>query len=109
MKNDTKQQNRQALKWIYDSVKGQQPALITVMVLTCVLSCTGSVIALILGRLVDAATNAAFSSLVTFAVLLGCTYLINIAGSAVIKYMSQRCKAALDVAMRQIYFLLVLQ
>lgn len=109
MKNDTKQQNRQALKWIYDSVKGQLPALITVMVLTCVLSCTGSVIALILGRLVDAATNAAFSSLVMFSVLLGCTYLINIAGSAVIKYMSQRCKAALDVAMRQKYFLLVLQ
>lgn len=109
MKNDAKKQNRQTLTWIYAAVKAQLPTLITVMVLTCLLSCTGSVIALILGRLVDAATNAAFSSLVMFAVLLGCTYLINIVGSAVIKYMSQRCKAALDVAMRQKYFLLVLQ
>lgn len=109
MKNDAKKQNRQTLTWIYAAVKAQLPTLITVMVLTCLLSCSGSVIALILGRLVDAATNAAFSSLVMFAVLLGCTYLINIVGSAVIKYMSQRCKAALDVSMRQKYFSYVLQ
>lgn len=108
MKNGAKRQNKQALKWIYASVKGQLPVLITVMVLTCILSCTGSVIALILGSLVDAATNSAFSRLVMFAVLLGATYLINIVGSSVIKYLSQRCKALLDVSMRQKYFALVL-
>lgn len=109
MKNDVKAQGRQALKWIYAAVRRQAPSLIVIMALTCVLSCTGSVIALILGRLVDAAVGGTLGRLIMFAVLLGCTYLINIAGSAVIKYMSQRCKAAIEVGMRGKYFSLVLQ
>ena len=109
MKNDVKAQGRQALKWIYAAVRRQALSLFVIMALTCVLSCTGSVIALILGRLVDAAVGGTLGRLIMFAVLLGCTYLLNIAGSAVIKYMSQRCKAAIEVGMRGKYFSLVLQ
>lgn len=104
MSKKAKKSNSGALRWIYDSVKPRLPIIIIIMILTCVLSCTGSVVALILGGLVNAATGKNLKMLIILAVLLGVTYLVNIAGSAIVKYLSQNCKAKLDISIRRRFF-----
>lgn len=104
MSKKAKKSNSGALKWIYKSVKPRLPIIITIMILTCVLSCTGSVVALILGNLVNAATEGNLKMLIILAVLLGVTYIVNVVGASMVKYMSQSCKAKLDISIRRKFF-----
>ncbi len=101
--------SKNTLKWCCNAVKVQALPLIVISLLTCVLACAGSVIAMIVGRLVDSATNGRADMFVGFAVLLALVYVLDIALSAIIKYTTARCKALIDVSMRRNFFAMLMK
>ena len=108
MKNGREKSNRSSLKWMINSIKAQKATLIIIMIMTCILSCAGSIIALVVGLLVDSATSGVFGSFIGFAILLVSIYVIDIIISALTRYLTNKCKASIENDMRHRFFEAVL-
>lgn len=99
-----KQNEKNALKWIYRVAKPQLPRLIFVMLINAVVASLGTLTALITKQLLDSAQNGNLDGLVKFAVITVVVAVFQIGISVFLRYYTEKLRAKLDINYKERLF-----
>lgn len=88
------------LKWIFRSIKKQVPVIVFIVILNSILACCSTVGAIISKYIIDNAINRNHEMFILFGVLFVANFAFNIVFNAVSNYITERCKATIEMNMK---------
>ena len=92
------------LKWILDSIKKQLPIIVFIVILNSLLACCSTIGAIISKYIIDNAVNKNKEMFIFFALLFIGNFAFNIVFNAVSNYITERCRATIEMNMKANFF-----